>query len=318
MWPFKRQKNPIIKNSDDINIDDYTVEIPSMGFIGTYEKSSDGSFLVAWSDFDTSHGVGGYRKAGKGPFVLVKNGKVVYKGKLERPNDGKAANTGTFVLADWLFGDDLKSIFYAFASDGSELIRQTFSANMLNTGLSESGQFAVAQLANSNSEDSGCLAFFDLLHKKLLWKQVPIPGWAETYMFNDQEKRLGLVYQDKGIYEYTYTGDFVDFNRWEKDRIKFASGFEIVSIVQEKLEKSSIGGLKQEDAEDLINMLTNALKNSLNDYPNEQAKAHRIIGEIYEKLGDLRLAIQEYELAIKLNPKVGLKRQLEKLKKMPD
>lgn len=186
---------------------------------------------------------------------------------------------------------------------------------MLNTGLSESGQFAVAQLANSDSDDGGCLAFFDLFHRELLWKQVPVSGWADSYRFNDEARRLGLVYRDKGIYEYTYDGVFADSERWDEDRIKYASGFELVPIAHEKLKQLSDAGLKQEDADDLLQMLKRALKTNLNKFPNEQAKAYRVIGEVYEALGDVHVAIEKYEKAIELNPKVGVKRQLEKLKK---
>ncbi len=310
-----RNKSSGTEKSGIQKIGNSIVEIPSIGFFGPYAESPNLDYLIAWSDFDPSYEVGGYRKMGHGSYVLVKNGNVICSGQLERPNDGQVANNGTFVLADWLFGDGLKSIFYTFSSNGNKIIHHTFSANMLNTGLSESGQFAVVQLANSDSDDGGCLAFFDLFQKELLWKQVPIPGWANSYQFNDETKRLGLIFQDKGIYEYTYDGVFADSARWDEDRIKYASGFELVSIAQEKLKQFSDTRLKQEDADDILNILKRALKTNLNKYPNEQAKAYRVIGEVYETLGDVSMAIEMYEKAIKLDPKVGVKRQLEKLKK---
>ncbi|MGB4752013.1 MAG: tetratricopeptide repeat protein [Fervidobacterium sp.] len=47
---------------------------------------------------------------------------------------------------------------------------------------------------------------------------------------------------------------------------------------------------------------------------NTQARIHRNIGEIYYKRGQNSKAIEHFEIAVSLNPKVGVKRLLDKLK----
>ena len=62
-------------------------------------------------------------------------------------------------------------------------------------------------------------------------------------------------------------------------------------------------------------MLNRALKKGLDEYPNEKAAVYRTLGEVKESLGETSDAIHDYELALELNPKVGIKRHLDMLKK---
>lgn len=46
---------------------------------------------------------------------------------------------------------------------------------------------------------------------------------------------------------------------------------------------------------------------------NDKALHHRVLGEAYERCNLLKEAVSEYELALKFNPKVGVKQRLSKL-----
>ena len=232
----------------------------------------------------------------------------------KRPNEGKVADNGTFVLEDWLFGDALKSMIYAFSVNGDEIMHHRFSANMHNTGLSPSGHYSVAQLAHSDSRDGGCLAFLDLVERKILWQQEPQPGWANSYRFDDGAKRLGLVYPNRGVYEYGYDGEFADSNRWEEDRVTFASGFELLHIVQEKLGEIPKDGLKLANSDYLLQLLNTALTKGVDKDPKYLARTYRTMGEIHEAIGNRESAIANYEIATGINPKVGVKLRLKRLK----
>jgi len=294
---------------------DSMIELPSIGMFGPYAESQNGEYTLVWSDSDPSAGVGGYRERGHGSYALVHNDAVVCTGKLERPNDGKVANNGTFVIADWCFGGSLKSRLHGFLSSGQQILRSEFSANMFNTGLSNTGEYAVAQLASSPTEDGGCLAFFNLSEGKLLWKKVPETGWAESYRFDDERYKIGLVYKRFGTYEYSYEGEFRDAERWEQDRIRYGSGYDLLAVCREKLE-DSIGELSIEESNKLLEIIDRAIaKKDVRDDTGTNARALRMAGEIHEMLGELHLAIEKYERALSLDPKVGVKRKLQKLKK---
>src|SRR3546814_4600282 len=87
---------------------------------------------------------------------------------MERPNDGKVADDGTFILNDWGSRDALAGTFMAFARDGRPILKRDYAANRLNNGLSPDGGLAVCQTANApGSPDSSLLTVFDLTEARI-------------------------------------------------------------------------------------------------------------------------------------------------------
>jgi tetratricopeptide (TPR) repeat protein len=296
-----------------LKTDDTFARIEAIGFFGHYLNSSNGLFTISWSDFDRESSLGGFRTSGEGTFVVAKKDEVIHIGKLQRPNDGKISNTGNFIINDWLFGEGLKGIFYAFDLSGKILLKQNFSANLLNNGISKNGQYSVCQCCNSNTDDSNTLNFFDLEQGKLLWKTNPESGWADSYLFDCVKTELHLIYRDKGIYRYSFGGDFLDKEKWETERINYMSAFEISDIAIERFkEKKNV--MNEAIAQEIIFLFEYALRKGL-EYPNEEALIYRTMGEIKESLGKIPEAIHYYELALEYNTKVGIKRHLDMLKK---
>lgn len=185
-------------------------QVDGIGYFANYSKSPNEIFTIAWSDSDKKNRVGGFRTSGEGSYVIAKDNVVTLTGNLQRPNDGKISNNGNFILNDWLFGEELKGIFYAFDITGKVLIAHTLFANLLNNGISDNGQYAVCQCCNSNSDDSSKLNFFDLRQRKLLWKIKPEVGWANSYYFDCKKSELQLIYKDKGDHHYNFDGHFID------------------------------------------------------------------------------------------------------------
>jgi len=244
---------------------------------------------------------------------LAKDATVIINGRLQRPNDGKVANNGTFIFNDWMFGEGLKGTFYAFDLSGKQLVKYFFSANLLNNSISENGRYAVCQCAESDTKDGGVLAFFDLEKGELFWKIQPESGWADSYHFDCEKNELLLIYRERGQYRYSFTGHFIDKDKWEVERINYASAFELSIIAKERF-KEKASPLSEGDAQEILLLLAQALKKGLDEYPNEKAAVYRTMGEVKESLGKIADAIHYYELAFKLNPKVGIKRRLDNLK----
>jgi hypothetical protein len=103
---------------------------------------------------------------------------------MERPNDGKVADNGTFVLSDWRFGDQLRSTFYAFDSQGRQLLSHEFGANALKSGLSPDGRFAVYMTAGGDHPDASKMTLLDLTSRELLWSLWPPSGAPTSYAFD--------------------------------------------------------------------------------------------------------------------------------------
>jgi hypothetical protein len=298
-----------------VEVDQDMLQIPSLGFYGPYSRSPDGKYLVAWSDYDSARGIGGHRNSGAGHHALVSDGRVLSHGVLERPNEGKVANDGSFVIADWLWGDGLKGVLYAFLKTGQRFFEARFNANIFNIGLSPNGRWAVAQLCNAPSPEGGCLCLFELPAGRLAWRLTPPSGWAEAYDFQEDRCLLGLSYRDRGTYYYSIEGKFLDEVRWQQDRITHASPVELVWIVDERLRGSEPLSLERDEAERLLLLLQNAVTKGLTEFPRESGRAHRLMGQIYESIGDTVSAVREYETALSVDSKVGIRRRLEKLKR---
>ena len=88
-----------------------------------------------------------------------------------------------------------------------------------------------------------------------------------------------------------------------------------MSLIARDRFKEISDNLSNEEAEEILSLLSNALKKGLDEYPNEKASVYRTIGEVHEALGKIDDAIKNYEIALQINPKVGVKRRLNALKK---
>ena len=66
----------------------------------------------------------------------------------------------------------------------------------------------------------------------------------------------------------------------------------------------------------ICSLIEKALKKGdFQNYPHYKAKSYRILGEIAELEGDIKNAVKFCEFAIKFDPKVGVKRKLNMLRK---
>ena len=134
IWPFSRRsrgQTKIASQEHPVRLEfvGRMVRIPARDFFGSFSKSPNGEYLLAWRDADPTGRRGGYRESGKGDFLLIHGGQVAAEGRMERPKQGQVADNGTFILSDWRFGDQLRSTIYAFNKSGKLLIKQDFGAN---------------------------------------------------------------------------------------------------------------------------------------------------------------------------------------------
>jgi len=302
---------PALKPSESIKwVSDDLVEIATAGFFGRGQRSPSGMYVVAWSDSDPSQGVSGSRTSGLGHYLLVRGNEVLLDGRLERPNDGKVANNGIFILNDWLFDSGLNGVFYAFGPTGEGIVQHRFEANLYTNGLSDDGEFAVCQTCGSPTEDGNKLSFFDLRTGTLVWKISPPTGSASYYRFDVERQLLGLGYRDLGIFNYSFGGEFLDADRWEEAQIERGDGWAVFQVATDRLEQHQ-GSLDANTASELLRLFDIAAERL--QQLGSVAVIERRRGEIYEQLGDKQSAIAHFEKALALDPKAGVKRKLAAL-----
>lgn len=309
-WLFGSEKKEAPAKDDISKVGDRMLRISSLDMFGPYSESKNGRYLLIRQDSDRERGRGGYRESGNGRFALVENGSVVFAGECERPTEGEVSNTGTFAITDTLFGDKLGSKLYVYSADGVQLIAHTFSANTLNIGISSEATHVVAQLCNSDTNDSGKLFLFEVSQSKVITTFIPETGWANEYEFSVPDGILYLCYRENRKYRYQLDGTFIDRERFERERIEDASPIELVSIVYEKMDSAT-----NEQLPSLLSLIDRAFEGNLSEYHDYRALAFRLKGELNESLGNNEQAILAYREAININPKIGVKQKLKKLDK---
>lgn len=177
--------------------------------------ASNERFILNWDIID-------------GSFALFdfENTKKILQGKMIKPNDGKVANNGNFIINDWMNGKNPKGTFYAFNLSGKILIKKMFKANLFNNAISQDGHFAVCQTCVSDFEkDSQSVWLFDLDNKMILSKFILIASqtgdyklakkyrFAERFIIDSEEQILRVIYEDGLSQRYNFKGRCLDEQR---------------------------------------------------------------------------------------------------------
>lgn len=298
------------KNSQKLPKLNYSITGNSLSFgefTGEYHQSPNGKFILAWKDRNEN-----------GEYILLERGKVKLQAKMRHPDNGIVSNSGVFVLSD-LTSKGMYGTFHIMNADGEALIKQRCKAKIGHTGISDDGHFAVFQALESTSKSDSCkLYFFDVKERKLLWKKLPETigselNWAESYRFDTKNKVLHLIRDKNRAYRYTFEGTFIDSRLYRHDCISIGNDIEFLEAIKElKVELS-----ENSDPREYAALIT-PLKKGLSRFSDKDTKSkiHRLLGEISHLQGNDIEAIKHFETALKLNPRVGVKRTLEKLKKI--
>lgn len=275
-------------------------------------RSPNGRFILGWLDANPEGNRGGFRESGKGKYVLLEGTRLRARGYMERPNDGKVADNGTFVLNDWLFGSGLNGDFYAFRVDGSPILKRHFNANLLNNGLAPNGSLAVCQTCNSpDKADNSVLAIFDLVEGRELTRVNPEPGWADQYEFPLYSKTVGLRLRDPlGTFFYSCSGEFIDRQRWIMESL--ATGQ--LNLVKRLMEEA-VSTAQTADYRRWLDAVESGLKHPQYRERSGQALGFRLKGQCLDALGRPIEALEAFDKALKHDPKIGVKRRAEQLRK---
>jgi len=286
------------------------LRIPSRNYFGWFRTSPDGRYTVTWLDGNDAGTRGGARTSGMGRYFLLSGGAIVAEGRIERPNDGKVADDGTFVFNDWGFSSDLVGVFRAFRVDGRAILAQPFTANLLNNGLSADGRLAICQTCNSHS-DSSVLAIFDLVAGAEIACWIPESGWAQSYEFPEDGRSIRLCYSGGASFAYALDGTFIDRNRW----IDWSLANGNLTVV-DRLVLDVQNTPTADQAGKLIAAIDIALATHRPGDDHNRAWAYKLRGICLEATGTAAEALHCYDQALRLNPKVGVKRRADALRKL--
>ena len=309
------QPSSRVTSRKDVTFLDNFVEIPSLGFFGQFKRSRSGEWVICWSDSDEQNHRGGHQDSGHGRYVLYNANKntVAAQGRVERPNSGNVADNGNFSIEDWHFGNELSGTFYVFSSDGHNLIKKKFQANLYNSAISDSGRFAVCQTANAPTGDDGNkLTAFDVEGNLELFSVYPPTGWADTYTFVENVLHFGVAINRIGTFYYDVQGNLIDPEKFEIARLH-CDRYDVVLLTAEDILKSP--NLNDELANQALEAATRALSLGAEKDQGWKAVALKIQGLAHERLRNDEAAIAAFDAAMLINPKIGVKRKADSLRK---
>ena len=180
-------------------------------------------------------------------------------------------------------------------------------------GISDDGGYVAVQFCNSRNEDSGKLMLWDVDKRERIASFEPETGWPDEIRFRVSERVIvfeHVIVEKRRQYRYSFDGEFLDHERYRREEVEDASVSQLIGIIWRRFKDASQG-----DLPGLLALIDDTLSRSFAGEPGYLASAHRLKGEIHEAMGERQPAIAAYERALDLNPKVGVKNRLKKLKK---
>jgi hypothetical protein len=279
------------------------VSVPELDMVGERVTSRNGRFTLLWRDRHWADGV-----PIQGRYLLIDGDAIIVDRRMERPQDGKAADDGTFVLNDWGDSQELSGTFHAFRSDGSEIVSRAYTANLLNNGLSHDGRLAVCQTANApGSPDSSVLTVFDLESGAGIATWTAESGWANAYEFPEGGALVRMIRHERPSLDYTLGGEFIDRRVWLKDEVARGT----VYVIRKALaEGEAATGVSNEA------LRAGAERAVADEDQRFVADTWRLLGEIEEAAGNATAALEAYEHALRINPKIGVAKRASALRNM--
>lgn len=311
----KKEPSPTYKRNTELEGKWLTVDHPY--FFGHANISPDKHWVVGCNDSDGgSHG--GHRLESNGRVILVDypSDRIVHELKcFARPVDAAVSNSGSFIVHDCGFGNVLRGDVIAINTYGDEIYRRHYRANIFNIGMSQCGRYAAVQTANADNEDSNILEVLDLHNGQQIFTVRPVGAWADGYLFDtNADGELGQLrvnLRDLGYFRYSATGEFLDAESLQIAQLGKGDYTTKLMAAQELLKTDTT----EESARNALSVADAALKQGVGGQYGWGALAHRIRGESFELLGQLSDALEAYEQALAMNPKVGVLRRAATLRK---
>lgn len=288
----------------DIGIASDIITIPSRDFFGISSKSPNGRFTIAWSD-------GGPDQSRIGRYIVLDQGKVTLEGKAPRPNDGKVADSGVFIFNEWGPIQTLSGTLRSYRPDGSLIFARRFKANLFNNGLSADGRWAVCQTCNAPDKEGGSLFVFDLASGTEIACWRPESGWANSYQFAPDGQVIHLGYPSGDRLAYSIQGVFIDRMKWLSAGLQRGD----IAIVETLLSECE-GQAGPELVALLLPAIDVAIATMRTQDEKLRARALKLRGVCLEAIGQHAKALATYDQALALDPRVGVKRRADQLRKV--
>ena len=247
-----------------------------------------------------------------GTVALQRGEQILWEITLPRPNNPSVSNNGTVTVENWGPPDSttLESRFLIFDVEGEPLLDRHFDANAYDSGISPDGTLAWLTTANAGSDDGSRLFVYDIAARKRILKTELLMRGVEHV----ERSENGLLVKIEGLicrYEDGTLVESDDFD-WAREEQMFdhaRSPNSVADAAKSRLER----------ANELSDEQLRATIDRVDQFDGQGtdrawARLYRRRGELYHYLGEDKNALADYEKALSLNEKVGVKRKTKKLR----
>lgn len=308
---------PPLHRERNVELDGDWLTLDNPSFFGRAYISSGKRWIVACDDSDRE-GCGGFREKGNGCVVLVDHttDEVIHELTVfARPVEAAVSDIGNYIIHDSGFGSALQGDIIAINVGGQETFRRHYDANIFNISLSRSGRFAAVQTAGSPGNDGNRFEVLDLHHECSVFSVRPVAGWADSYNFDTDSSgeltRVHVKIKNLGFFRYSPSGEFLDQDALQNAQLDKGDYATKLTAVRELLKADA----SPDNARRALGVADIALAEGAKERYDWGAIAHRVRGESFELLGQLPEALEAFENAVSMNPKVGVQRRITTLRK---
>jgi sugar lactone lactonase YvrE len=195
-----------------------------LGFYGLKERSPNGGYCVVYAD-------GHYNsdRWENGNIALLKGGTVLFKKKIQRPNDCHVSDDGIVLCCDWENSNALTGRFLIFDSVGKEHFAKKVTANLGACVISSDSKTAIFETFRSETEDSNKFFIVDIKQGRIVSK-FQRPYSFKTAEIDIEKGSIKLKDQQGFIFEIDFDGNQVNRRDYEgqilqKALLTASSGF---------------------------------------------------------------------------------------------
>jgi hypothetical protein len=293
--------------------DPLVVRIPELDLIGKGAHSPNKQFLIACAESRRGASAtltGGMRDSNYGVAAVIRNGELMWSHEVERPYAGEVSDTGVAVVADWGLGSGLKSTLLVYSPEGTTLIEMRVEANLNSCAITADGKYAAFTTCYAEIEDvSAKLFLFDVANMREMFRaDFPLSRVCSMFAQDDAV----VIQAEARRYRFQLDGTLT--NALEIQIADFEAAMSEDNFDQAAAILKSRGNSSNEPEWEAFIRSGYRVILACSKASDVWAKCHKALGEISLASDDPTGAITHFEEALRLNPRIGLKKKLADLR----
>ena len=281
-----------------------------------YQSPSGNSTLAILQPIDGAQG------GNRGKIALFEKSRMLWSAQVQNPQDGCVADCGCVFVVDQKY-NTAAGYVRVYDKSGRMAVQKINSA-LGRCGLTGDQQLFWCEIYRDKAKSlsTNRIALFRIGDGSIVTtfddprdSACGLKGGIKTITFHGQS--IAFVAENGCSAELDIAGNVlngVELSRqYQEQRIHSNDGYILYNLATERLLKKQISDLNDTERESLKDILSRADKGDIS--PNTHATINKLLGEIAIFENDSGTALRCFEVALRWNPKIGLKRRVESMRK---